>query len=158
MKPAHLAPGREEEASCSEQHLCPDAVYEPQEEARQERQTRGYEPRASAPVDRKNKRSERKGASRHLDGRDVGWCSGGLLGRTALGGYWWFGRKKLRTTNRGSFTSPAPAHLLQDTGFRIRTKPYGRTLLLFRRSSMSPAGSARPPCVPLSYSFPAGAA
>jgi putative transposase len=66
---ARPAPGEEEEAG-SEQHLCLDAAYD-SESVRQELEARSYQPHIS-PANKK-KRSERKEARQHLDGRARRW-------------------------------------------------------------------------------------
>ena len=59
-----------EEVSSSEQHLCLEAAYD-SDEVRQELEARSYEPHISP--SEKNKRSERKAARKHLDGRARRW-------------------------------------------------------------------------------------
>ena len=67
---ARPAPGEEEEEAGSEQHLCLDAAYD-SEPVGQELEARSYQPHIS-PANKK-KRSERKEARQHLDGRARRW-------------------------------------------------------------------------------------
>jgi putative transposase len=114
-------PASEEEAGCSEQHLCLDAAYDYSEEVREELEARSYEPHIS-PAD-KNKRSEREEARQHLGGRARRW----VVERT----HSWLNRSRrllVRWVEENGelpgIHSPGlcPAHLLQATGFRISSK------------------------------------
>jgi putative transposase len=62
----------EEEEVGSEQHLCLDAAYD-SEPVRQELEARSYQPHISPAEKKKKKRSERKEARQHLDGRARRW-------------------------------------------------------------------------------------